>query len=131
VSRNLDRRPPLYGLGERPSCSRQDRKLRASEVRLAAEMRALAATTRRKRRHLLYGMFGTVAVVVVLSMAIFTGGRTDGREPPGPTRSGATGSGLAGQALQRPSPGRVKARHLLREMTERNLPVLFDKPFDL
>jgi len=40
-------------------------------------------------------------------------------------------SGLAGQALQCPSPGRVKTRHLLREVTERDLSVLLDKPFDL
>jgi hypothetical protein len=56
--------------------SRQDHKLRASEARLAAEMRALSAATRRKRRRLLYGMFGTAAVVVALSMAIFSGGGT-------------------------------------------------------
>jgi hypothetical protein len=76
VSTNVDRRPPLYRLGGLPSCSRQDRELRASEVRLAAEMRALVAATRRKRRHLLYGMVGTAAVIVALSIAIFSGGST-------------------------------------------------------
>jgi hypothetical protein len=54
--------------------SRQDRQLRASEVRLAAETRALAAATRRKRRRLLYGMFAAAAVVVLLSIANLSGG---------------------------------------------------------
>ena len=40
-------------------------------------------------------------------------------------------SGLAGQTLQRPSPGRIETRYLLREVAERDLPVLLDKPFDL
>jgi hypothetical protein len=76
------------------------------------------------------GVTATIRVVGVRRRA-GAGGRTGGREPPGPARSGATGSGLAGQALQRPSPGRVKTRHLLREVAERDLPVLVDKPFDL
>jgi hypothetical protein len=63
--------------------SRPDRELRASDVRLAAERRTLAAATRRKRRRLLYGMFATAAVIVALSIAVFSG-------------VGAAGSGLAG-----------------------------------
>ena len=53
--------------------SRSDRELRASDVRLVAERRTLAAATRRKRRRLLYGMFATAAVVVALSIAVFSG----------------------------------------------------------
>src|SRR6202012_3639223 len=109
VSRNVDRRPQFCGLGELPISSRQHRKLRASEVRLAAEMRALAAATRRRRRRLLYGMFATAAVVVALSMAIFSGGSTTAGAGGGKliaasassrSLTGATGSGLTGQALQ-------------------------------
>jgi hypothetical protein len=42
-----------------------------------------------------------------------------------------TSSALTGQALQRPSAGRIETRHLLREMAERDLPVLLDETFDL
>jgi hypothetical protein len=69
--------------------------------------------------------------VVGVRRPVGAGGRTGAPEPPEPARSGATGSGLAGQALQRPSPGRVKARDLLREVAERDLPILLDKPLDL
>jgi hypothetical protein len=47
--------------------SRSGRKL---EARLAAETRAQAAATRRKRLRLLGGMFAVAALVVALSVAI-------------------------------------------------------------
>jgi hypothetical protein len=71
--------------------SRPDRELRASDVRLAAERRTLAAATRRKRRRLLYGMFATAAVVVALSIAVFSG--------VGATASAAGGGKLVGASF--------------------------------
>ena len=71
--------------------SRQDRKHRAREARRAAEMRAQAAASRRKRLRRLYGMFAAAAVVVALSIAISSRGSA--------TANAASGSKLIGASF--------------------------------
>lgn len=66
--------------------SRQGRKLRAREARLAAEMRAQSAVTRRKRLRLLGGMLAAATLVVALSVVISS-------------RSSATASAAGGGKL--------------------------------